>query len=36
MEGAKLIAFWKKNWNGFAAALQAWPDIRKAASGIIK
>ena len=36
MEGAELIAFWKQAWGGFAAALQAWPEIREAAVGILE
>lgn len=35
MEGDELIAFWKKSWGGFAAALKAWPEIRKAAAEIV-
>lgn len=35
MEGAELIAFWKKAWGGFAAALKAWPEIRQAAAEIM-
>ncbi len=35
MEGAELIAFWKDVWTGFAAALNAWPEIRQAAAEII-
>jgi len=34
-EGAELIAFWQETWGGFASALEAWPEIRKAAAGII-
>ena len=36
MEGAELIAFWQKTWAGFATALNAWPEIRKAAAEIIE
>ena len=35
MEGDELIAFWKKSWGGFAAALKAWPEIREAAAEIM-
>ena len=31
LKGAELIAFWRDTWNGFAGALTAWTDIRKAA-----
>ena len=34
LEGAELITFWKDTWAGFAAALRAWPEIRKAAAEI--
>ena len=30
----ELVAFWKKVWADFAAALKAWPDIRQAAIDI--
>lgn len=36
MEGAELIVFWKKAWDGFAAALKAWPEIRVAAAEILR
>jgi hypothetical protein len=36
VEGTELIAFWKKSWNGFAAALKAWPEIREAATEIME
>jgi hypothetical protein len=32
MDGTELIRFWKETWAGFASALNAWPEIRKAAS----
>lgn len=35
LEGAELIAFWKTSWGGFAAALEAWPEIREAAAEIM-
>jgi len=35
MDGDELIAFWKKSWNGFAAALKAWPEIREVATEIM-
>lgn len=35
MEGDELIIFWKDVWAGFAAALNAWPEIREAAAAII-
>jgi len=35
MEGAGLIAFWQKTWAGFATALNAWPEIRKAATELV-
>lgn len=35
MEGDELIAFWRRAWNGFSTALQAWPEIRQAAAEII-
>ncbi len=35
MEGDELIAFWKKSWGGFGAALKAWPEIREAAAEIV-
>jgi len=35
VEGDQLIAFWKKSWNRFAAALKAWPEIREAACEIM-
>jgi len=31
LEGEELIAFWKNVWTGFAAALVAWPEIRRVA-----
>ncbi len=31
LKGEELIAFWKNVWTGFAAALVAWPEIRRAA-----
>lgn len=36
LQGSELIAFWKDVWSGFAAALQAWPEIRAAATDIIE
>ena len=33
-EDAELVAFWKSTWGGFADALDAWSDIRKAAADI--
>lgn len=36
MEGDELITFWKETWTGFAAALNAWPEIRKAAAKLIE
>ena len=36
LEGEELIAFWKDTWSGFAASLNAWPDIRAAAADIIE
>jgi hypothetical protein len=35
MEADELIAFWKDTWAGFATALEAWPEIRKAAASIL-
>ena len=35
MEGEQLIDFWKETWADFAAALNAWPKIRKAAAEIV-
>ena len=35
MEGTELIDFWREIWSGFAAALNAWPDIREAAVDIV-
>ena len=35
IEGEQLIEFWKETWADFAAALDAWPKIRKAAGGIV-
>jgi len=35
MDDDALIDFWKKAWGGFAAALQAWPEIRKAAAELL-
>jgi hypothetical protein len=34
LEGAELIAFWRKVWGDFAVALEAWPEIRQAAAAI--
>jgi len=31
-----LIEFWRKAWGGFAEALLAWPEIRKAAADILQ
>ncbi len=36
LEGAELIAFWRKSWRGFSSALLAWPEIRNAASEILR
>jgi hypothetical protein len=36
MEGNELIAFWKETWVDFATALNAWPEIRKAAAEIVE
>ena len=35
LEGEQLIRFWKDVWAGFAAALNAWPEIRQAAADIL-
>jgi hypothetical protein len=35
LETDELIAFWKKVWTDFAAALKAWPEIRDAAANIV-
>lgn len=35
MEGEELIEFWKQTWAEFSAALDAWPEIRKAAAETI-
>lgn len=35
LETEDLIAFWRKVWEDFSAALEAWPDIREAASRIV-
>jgi len=34
LEGEELINFWKETWAGFAAALDAWREIREAAAEI--
>jgi len=34
MDGAELIEFWRHMWSDFATALNAWPEIRKAAADI--
>jgi hypothetical protein len=31
LKGEALIGFWRETWTGFAGALAAWPEIRKAA-----
>ncbi len=36
LEGDELIAFWKETWSDFAAALNAWPEIRKSAAEIVE
>ncbi len=36
LEGEELIAFWREAWTGFAAALDAWPEIRAAAADIVE
>ena len=36
MEGEELIGFWRDVWSGFAGALNAWPEIRQAAVGILE
>jgi len=35
-EGNELISFWKETWADFASALDAWPEIREAAAGLLK
>jgi len=35
LEGEQLIVFWKETWVGFAEALVAWPEIRRAASELV-
>ena len=30
-----LFAFWKETWSGFAATLETWPEIRKAAQELV-
>lgn len=35
LEEDELINFWKQTWSGFASALTAWPEIRKAAEAIL-
>ena len=35
LQGEALLAFWRKSWRGYAAALLAWPDIRQAAAEIV-
>jgi len=35
METGELIVFWQKTWNGFAEAINAWPDIRDAAGKLV-
>ncbi len=35
MEGSQLITFWKETWADFAAALNAWPEIREEAAKIV-
>ena len=35
LEGEALIAFWKGVWSDFAEALNAWPEIRAAATEIV-
>jgi hypothetical protein len=35
LETDELILFWKETWAGFAAALNAWPQIREAAVDIV-
>ena len=34
-EGPELTAFWKETWGDFGSALNAWPEIRRAAADII-
>jgi hypothetical protein len=36
LDGEEIISFWKEVWAGFAAALNAWPEIRRAAADIIE
>jgi len=36
LEGAELISFWQETWSGFANSLNAWPDIREAATKILQ
>jgi len=36
MEGEELIGFWRDVWSGFADALNAWPEIRQAATEILR
>lgn len=35
MDTDELIAFWKKTWADFASALDAWPEIRDAATDVV-
>ena len=36
LEGDDLIVFWRETWSGFAAALNAWPEIREGAAEILE
>ncbi|MCP4049038.1 MAG: hypothetical protein GY732_23950 [Gammaproteobacteria bacterium] len=36
MEGEELIGFWRDVWAGFADTLNAWPEIRQAATDILQ
>lgn len=36
MEGEELVAFWRQSWAGFADSLDAWPEIRQAASELVE
>jgi len=36
LEASELATFWKETWADFATALNAWPEIRKAAAEIVE
>jgi len=36
LEGEDLVVFWRQCWTGFANALDAWPEIRQAASELVE